>query len=309
MGRTHRKESPTGLDHIMSKGLVECTLFRDNSDKDKYLELLNKYKEINNMEIYGYCIMSTHVHLIIKSKSKINLSAFMKSVNQSYASYYNKKYNRIGPVFFDRFKNVPILTNKQTKNVSLYIHRNPKDIPGYKHNAEKYKYSSLAIYIGSKEDTMGLLHPNYIAAILNLFDFNLEKARRIYKIMMHQDNKFIDSDKIKQSETTNQLNISSSDKTEIDNSLSPEEIINFIKESTNECFNIHLKYDRKNIQYTALSVFLIRHFCCLTYKKISQTIGNISPSNICKLCKKGAELLTNKKEYYSIYNSLVKCYS
>ncbi|MFA9397302.1 MAG: transposase [Clostridiaceae bacterium] len=308
MPRTYRKQSPTGLDHIMSKGITECTLFKNNNDKDKYISLIKKYKTINNIEIYAYCLMSNHLHLLVKSKNKYTLSSFMKSVNQSYAAYYNKKYDRIGPVFFDRFKNVPILTKKQTKNVSIYIHKNPKDIPGYKHNLEKYKYSSLSTYLGLIDNSNDILDSNYIVEVLNHFDFQLTIARKLYKMMMNQDNIFIDSDKIRKSDIENQKSLHSSDKRDLDTALTPNEIIDFIKNHTEEKFDIHLKYDRKNRQYTALSVLLLKYFGYLTYKKISEIIGTMSYSNISKLCKSGAKLINTKEKYRIIYDAFLNCY-
>ncbi|MFA9398873.1 MAG: transposase [Clostridiaceae bacterium] len=305
MARCARIKSPSGIDHVIIKGITECILFTEDSDKVKYIELIEKYKKIHPIEIYTYCFMSTHAHFIIDS-SKSNLSMFMKSVNQSYASYYNKKYNRIGPVFFDRFKSIPILTKKQTKNVSLYIHRNPKDIKGYRHNTEKYKYSSLAVFIGLIKDKTNILSPYYV---LNCFDHNMKKARRLYKIMMNQDNKFIDSDRIKEFEMENQKSLYSSDKREINPSLTPDDIIEFVRKYTGKNFTVFLQYDRENRKYISLSVLLIRSFCCFTYKKIAEILGNTTSSNVSKLCKNGVDLVTSTKEYATIMEDLCSCHA
>ncbi|MFA9399034.1 MAG: transposase [Clostridiaceae bacterium] len=305
MARSARKKSPTGLDHVIVKGMKETILFKEDSDKDKYIELIKNYMKIYPVQIYAYCFMTTHAHFFINSINS-NLSMFMKSVNQSYAAYYNTKYDRIGHVFFDRFKNITVLSNKQTKNLSLYIHRNPKDISGYKHEPEKYKYSSLSVYFGLTTDNTGILDISYV---LNAFDFNIKKAIKLYWMMMHQDNLFIDSEKIKEKDIENQKSLYEINKINITPTITPENILDFIKEYTGENFNIHLKYDRINRKYTSIFVLLVRSFCNLTYKNIGMLIGDISSSTIGKLCAKGLELTDNNKEFSSIHNDLINFYN
>jgi REP element-mobilizing transposase RayT len=303
MSRTERRISATGHDHVMVKGLKECPLFRDNMDKEKYLELLEKYKKIHPIKIYAYCIMTSHAHLITDSKES-NLSSFMKSVNQSYAIYYNKKYNRIGHVFHDRFKNKPIHTDKYMKNLSLYIHRNPKDMKKYKHNTEKYKYSSLPFYLSLKNANNSIVNPDYV---LQLFDTNLKEAKKLYLIEMNKDENFTDVDILKELETDKSQY--KSDVKEINSRFTPEDIVKFINNYSNKNFNIHLKYDRNTIEYKALSVLLIRYFCNCTYKTIGHLIGNMTSSNVSRLCKKGLDLIDSKKEYIYIFDDLLSFYA
>ena len=303
MSRTERKISPTGKDHVIVKGIKECPLFKDNMDKEKYLELLAKYKKIHPIIIYAYCIMSTHAHLITDSNNS-NLSLFMKSVNLSYAIYYNKKYKRIGHVFHDRFKNKPILTDKYMKNLSLYIHRNPKDIKKYTHKTEKYKYSSLPLYLGLTNDINNLVDPLYV---LELFDTNIIEARKLYLKMMNQDDKFTDIEMIK--ELDHKKSHYRSGTTLINASFTPDDIIKFITSYYKKTFNIHLKYDRKNREYTALFVMLTRYFCNYTYKNIGELIGNTTSSNISRLCKKGFYLIDTKTKYTNIFHDFITFYS
>ena len=303
MPRTKRIISATGQDHIMVKGLKECPLFRDNMDKEKYLELLEKYKKIHPIKIYAYCIMTTHAHLITDSNES-NLSSFMKSVNQSYAIYYNKKYNREGHVFHDRFKNKPILTDKYMKNLSLYIHRNPKDMKKYKHNTEKYKYSSLPIYLGLKDEANSIIDSS---CVLQLYDTNINEARKKYLVAMNQDDKFTDIDLVNEFNT--QKTHYKSDIRVINSRFKPEHIVEFIMKNFDRTFNIHLKYDSNNIEYKALSVVLIKYYCNCTYKSIGHMIGNMTSSNVSRLCKKGLELIDSKNEYSFIFDDLLNFYS
>ena len=62
---------------------------------------MNKY----NVSIYSYCLMRNHVHFLLKEKDK-PISLAMKSINTTYAGYFNKNHNRIGHLFQDRFKSL-----------------------------------------------------------------------------------------------------------------------------------------------------------------------------------------------------------
>ena len=57
-----------------------------------------------NIKIIAYCIMNNHTHMLLETTDLKNLSKYMQSLNTRYGKYYNKKYNRVGYVFRDRYK-------------------------------------------------------------------------------------------------------------------------------------------------------------------------------------------------------------
>ncbi|MBQ8054252.1 MAG: transposase, partial [Lachnospiraceae bacterium] len=61
-----RKISPTGIYHITVRGINKQNIFETKEDYEKYLEILRKYESICDFQLLGYCLMSNHVHLIIK---------------------------------------------------------------------------------------------------------------------------------------------------------------------------------------------------------------------------------------------------
>ena len=60
----------------------------EDSDKRYYIGLMKKKAVKYSVEIYAYCVMSNHIHMIVKSDLKI-LSAYMKELNFDYAIYHN----------------------------------------------------------------------------------------------------------------------------------------------------------------------------------------------------------------------------
>ena len=66
MPRQAREKSRTGIYHVMLRGINKQQIFEDQEDYYKFLEVINDYKTISGFEIYAYCLMGNHVHLLIK---------------------------------------------------------------------------------------------------------------------------------------------------------------------------------------------------------------------------------------------------
>jgi len=112
------------------------------------------------VEILVFCLMPTHIHLLLRQVQENGVSKFMKKFG-GYVLYYNKKYERKGHLFQNKFQAVHIRTNNQLRTVFVYIHSNPIAIifPGWKEKGikdfkkavdfiENYKWSSYLDYLG-----------------------------------------------------------------------------------------------------------------------------------------------------------------
>jgi len=146
MPRVARYLLNTSFFHVMVQGINKEEIFKESKDKDKYLSIINKYKEIYSILILSYCVMKNHTHILIYCESTIQLSTFMKMVNTTYARYYNLKYDRVGYVFRDRFLSEPIYDERYLYTCINYIHLNPIEA-GLVKKAEEYIYSSYREYI------------------------------------------------------------------------------------------------------------------------------------------------------------------
>lgn len=146
--RKARKESKSEIYHVMMRGNNHQRIFRSIEDKKYFIYLLSKYLKKLNLELYAWCLMDNHFHLLIKS-SKSKLADFIKRLCCSYVPYFNRKYEHSGHLFQDRYKSEPIETDRYFMGVIRYIHNNPE-----KANicpANKYKWSSYKEYLGSKK--------------------------------------------------------------------------------------------------------------------------------------------------------------
>lgn len=70
-------------------------------------------------------MMNNHAHFLMYSENSEEISKLMKKVNTAYAIYYNKKHNRVGYVFRDRFKSEEIVSRAHLISCINYIHNNP----------------------------------------------------------------------------------------------------------------------------------------------------------------------------------------
>jgi REP element-mobilizing transposase RayT len=124
MPRTARKKSSSGIYHIIMRGINRQSIFEDEEDNRKFLQTLRDFKEKSGYNIYAYCLMVNHIHLLIKEGLE-PLEQVMRRLCGSYVYWYNRKYGRIGNLFQDRFKSEPIEDDTYFLTVLRYIHQNP----------------------------------------------------------------------------------------------------------------------------------------------------------------------------------------
>ena len=130
MPRKSRESSGTGIYHVMLRGINRQNIFYDVNDYETFLMSLRKLTHPEDekhlpkpplCDVYAYCLMPNHVHLLLREKSE-GLAVVMKSLGVAYAWHYNKKYQHLGPVFQDRFRSEPVNDNAYFFTLLRYIH-------------------------------------------------------------------------------------------------------------------------------------------------------------------------------------------
>ena len=120
MPRQARKKSKTNIYHIMLRGINQQIIFEESEDYERFIKTLAKYQAISGYSVYAYCLMSNHIHLLIK-EGKENLEQRIKRIAGSYVCCYNWKYNRSGHLFQDRFKSELVETELTIAERNEYI--------------------------------------------------------------------------------------------------------------------------------------------------------------------------------------------
>ena len=148
MSKKIREFRETDIYHIILRGNDKSDIFYDSQDRLVFLEKIQETKKKFNYEVYTYSLMDNHVHLIIKVKSDF-LSKAIQSLEIRYSAYFNKKFNRCGHLFQNRFFSKKIENLDYFLTVCKYVHRNPEKANMEK--TENYKWSSFGEYVGKEK--------------------------------------------------------------------------------------------------------------------------------------------------------------
>ena len=180
MPRKLREKSLTGIYHVMVRGVNKQNIFQDRQDRFEFCNSLTYYKEKYNIEIYAYCLMSNHVHLLLKD-NKEKISDFMKDLNGVYAMYYNSKYKRVGHLFQQRFKSISVENDEYFFEVVKYIHNNP--VKAGICEMKDYRWSSYGEYICKEK----IIDRKYL---LRQLDANIDEAIKKFILFMNDGKEY-----------------------------------------------------------------------------------------------------------------------
>ena len=137
--------------------------------KHKKFNLSEKTKEKilkeKGVDLISFSIMPNHFHLIICEQKEGGISKYMQKVLMAYAKYFNEKYKKSGHVFQGPFTAVRIDDDAQLLYTSAYIHRNPRELKGWKGKEHLYPWSSFQDYIGENRWS-GFVKPSVVLELL-----------------------------------------------------------------------------------------------------------------------------------------------
>src|SRR3989344_2453420 len=174
---------PGEIYHVYNRGVEKRNIFVNDRDRERFLfglKLFNTPKAVNIsdfseveprewiledelIEILVFVLMPNHFHLLIREKQERGIISFMQKLGTGYTMYFNKKYERVGPLFQGKFKAVLVKDDSHFRYLPHYIHFNPLDMfePQWRENRIKnveqclsflksYKWGSYQEYIGER---------------------------------------------------------------------------------------------------------------------------------------------------------------
>lgn len=145
MSRPLRIEYPGAWYHIMNRGRRQEPIFLKSKDYLGFLDLLKQSKELWNINIVAFCLMSNHYHLLIKTPDA-NISRVMRHINSIYTQRFNKTHNYDGPLFRGRYKSILVSDDAYLLELVRYIHKNPVRA-NITSTMEDYRWSSYKGYL------------------------------------------------------------------------------------------------------------------------------------------------------------------
>lgn len=202
--RDNKPNYPNSYFHAFNRGVKKDPIFLDDQD---YLNFLYRARvllgiipppkrtskgglrltvmPLGSIEVLAYCLMPNHFHFLVKQRDIDAMKIFFHRLSTSYATYFNKKYERVGHVFQDVFKCKNILDDVYMTHVSAYIHANPAQ-------PFNWQYSSLPEFLGLRSDDFvkadilmsmyNLTHATYKDFLMHQFNFSLlEQADLLFE--------------------------------------------------------------------------------------------------------------------------------
>lgn len=147
--------------HITQRGNNRATVFFDDEDRQTYLRLLSANAKKYHMQIWGYCLMDNHIHLLAVPETETALARGIGMTNMMYTQYFNRKMQQSGRIWQNRFFSCVLESDQYLWAVARYIECNPLKA-GMVDCAESYPWSSARAHITGTKDP--LLHkPDWLS--------------------------------------------------------------------------------------------------------------------------------------------------
>lgn len=177
--------------HCYSRGIDKRTVFIDEHDATRFVELLYLANDIASLRredirlenhvfshsrkepvvaVEAYVLMPNHYHLILREIVEGGISTFMQKLGTAYTMYFNAKYQRSGNLFVKPFRAKYVADDRYFQHLVRYIHLNPAelfehffkegrvlDTGALEQSLLEYKYSSLIDYLGMQRPERALL--------------------------------------------------------------------------------------------------------------------------------------------------------
>jgi REP element-mobilizing transposase RayT len=144
---------PGIIHHVISRGIERQNIFRDRIDREEFLRRLKTALEKTDCQCIAWSLMPNHFHLLIRT-GRSTLSELMRRLLSGYAIYFNRRYQRHGYLFQNRYKSV--LCQEETYLLELvrYIHLNPlrKGIVSNLHSLDRYPWAGHSVLVGKNNN-------------------------------------------------------------------------------------------------------------------------------------------------------------
>lgn len=177
MPRQARIDAPGALHHIIVRGIERKKIFKDDADRDKFLERLGAILADTKTTCLAWAIIPNHFHLLLRSGAT-PISSVMRRLLTGYAVYFNRRHRRSGHLFQNRYKSIICQEDAYLLELVRYIHLNPL-------RARLVSdYEELQLYpYGGHSAIMGKVQREWqdVDLVLALFDADIPSARSAYR--------------------------------------------------------------------------------------------------------------------------------
>ena len=123
MPRSARLDAPGVLHHVMGRGIERRRIFLTDEDRNDFLSRLGSLAEEDCLKVYAWVLLANHFHLLCKT-GKIPLARSMRRLLTGYVVRFNRRHNRNGHLFQNRYKSIVCQEDSYLMELVRYIHLN-----------------------------------------------------------------------------------------------------------------------------------------------------------------------------------------
>jgi REP-associated tyrosine transposase len=177
MPRQPRLDIPNILHHVIVRGIERRDIFADDADRERFIARLSDLLTKSATKCFAWSLMSNHFHLLLMPTT-VSLADTMRRLLTGYAVYFNRKYQRAGHLFQNRYKSILCEEEPYFLELIRYIHLNPlraglvADLEGL----DRYPWSGHAVLLGNRT-----MEGQELDEVLARFGKNRTQAQRGYR--------------------------------------------------------------------------------------------------------------------------------
>lgn len=176
MPRQSRIDAPGALHHIIGRGLERKPIFQDDIDRDKFVSRLAAILSTTSTRCFAWALIPNHFHLLLQSGA-VPIATVMRRLLTGYAVVFNRRHNRHGHLFQNRYKSILCQEEPYLLELVRYIHLNPlrAGVVDSMNELNSYRYSGhIRLLCDDSEPWQAT------DEVLQRFDKNLRRAREKY---------------------------------------------------------------------------------------------------------------------------------
>lgn len=177
MPRKARLDAEGAIHHVIVRGIEQRRIFDDDGDRRNFISRLATVAVETGTSIYAWALLPNHAHALIRS-GPTGISKFMRRLLTGYAVYYNRRHDRHGYLFQNRYKSILCEEEAYFRELIRYIHINPlraglvDDLAGL----DTYPWCGHAFVVNGTEQSW-----HDISFVLSRFGENKREAGRKYR--------------------------------------------------------------------------------------------------------------------------------
>ncbi len=182
MPRQSRIDAPLALHHIIIRGIERKAIFKDDTDREDFIERLSLLFEETLTPCYAWALMPNHVHLLLRT-GNVPIASIMRRLLTGHAVRFNRRHGRSGHLFQNRYKSILCQEDAYLTQLVGYIHLNPfrakmvNDVEAL----QKYPFTGHSTLMGHTSHSWQ--DAQYVLA---LFGKTTDAARRNLAMRMRQ---------------------------------------------------------------------------------------------------------------------------